>query len=288
MLHSDWLQSFIVFARLKNFTHAAQELHISQPALHTQIAKLASACGVDLYRKVGRTIELTTQGVELAAMAREMRDHQAAVLSRIQGEDAAAVVTLAAGRGAYLNMLGPALKPFIKAHPSMLKLLTTDAEETLNKVESGDAHLGLTALVTTRPGLRFTPVGRVGQMLVVPSNHRLARVQTIELGQLQGEDLILGKAGGDHHRMVVQALESAGVSCQCALETTDWDLMMRFVKLGLGITIVNDFCSLARGLVSVPVLALPSIDYYLVERESRLEQPLIEELRGHILSLGAQ
>ena len=285
MLHSDWLESFIVFARLKNFTHAAQALHISQPALHTQIAKLASACGVELYRKVGRNIELTTQGIELAAMAREMRDHQAEVLSRIQGEDTNVAVTLAAGRGAYLNLLGPALKPFIKAHPGRLSLLTTDAALTLDAVQSGKAHLGVTAWVGTHDKLCFTPIHRVGQMLVMPKNHHLANAKKVTLQQLEGEELIFGPSGGAHQQMVVQALESLNVPYRCALETNDWDLMLKFAQLGLGLAIVNDFCSLPRGLTSVPVPALPAIDYCLVEREKSLLLPLAQELRSYIFNL---
>jgi DNA-binding transcriptional LysR family regulator len=54
MIRSEWLTSFIAFAEELNFTRAAARLHISQPAFHVQIRKLAEALGVTLYERAGR------------------------------------------------------------------------------------------------------------------------------------------------------------------------------------------------------------------------------------------
>ncbi|MBU6951758.1 LysR family transcriptional regulator [Hahella sp. HN01] len=52
-MKSDWIESFLVFSECMNFTHAAERLHISQPALHVKIKKLSEQLQTPLYRKSG-------------------------------------------------------------------------------------------------------------------------------------------------------------------------------------------------------------------------------------------
>jgi len=51
-INLDALQSFAVFADCLNFSHAAQTLHISQPALHVKVRKLGEQLDRVLYRRV--------------------------------------------------------------------------------------------------------------------------------------------------------------------------------------------------------------------------------------------
>jgi LysR family transcriptional regulator, low CO2-responsive transcriptional regulator len=97
MIRSEWLASFIVFAEELSFTRAAARLHISQPAFHVQIRKLAETLGVTLYHRAGRGLALTAKGRELLAFARESRDETDAFLARFSGDGAVATTVLAAG-----------------------------------------------------------------------------------------------------------------------------------------------------------------------------------------------
>lgn len=48
-MRSDWLEAFVVFCEHMNLTRAAQALHLSQPALHAQLQRLAQEVGAPLY-----------------------------------------------------------------------------------------------------------------------------------------------------------------------------------------------------------------------------------------------
>jgi len=67
---ADALASFVAFAEHLNFTRAAADLHISQPALHVKIRKLAQALGRPLYHRSGRRLVLTADGEAVARFAR--------------------------------------------------------------------------------------------------------------------------------------------------------------------------------------------------------------------------
>src|ERR1700722_7117781 len=102
----DALRAFALFADKLNFTHAASELHISQPALFVKIQDLSETLGFALYRKIGRRLELTEQGKLVARHAREMMGRSDAFLDELQTGSDNRQVVLAAGEGTFLYLLG--------------------------------------------------------------------------------------------------------------------------------------------------------------------------------------
>jgi DNA-binding transcriptional LysR family regulator len=70
-LRLDWLRAFVAVVETGGFTAAAARLHVSQPALHTQIKKLGEWAG-PLYTITGRRLQLTPRGREVEALARDV------------------------------------------------------------------------------------------------------------------------------------------------------------------------------------------------------------------------
>lgn len=58
----NWLRSFEVSARALSFTHAAEELHLTQGAVSQQIRQLESHLGVALFKRLPRGLGLTEEG----------------------------------------------------------------------------------------------------------------------------------------------------------------------------------------------------------------------------------
>ena len=94
-LVAEDLQAFAVFAEHRNFTRAAEELHVSQPALHTRIRKLEQRLGTTLYVKHGRNLKLTDAGERLAAFANETRDRTADFLRTLDATPPRPLVLIA-------------------------------------------------------------------------------------------------------------------------------------------------------------------------------------------------
>src|SRR5262245_58654567 len=162
MIDSHRLASFITFAEELNFTRAAGRLHVSQPALHVQIKKLAEEVGGPVYRRAGRSIELTARGKALLAFARDLRERTAGFLGRVEGTPRELV--LAAGEGALLYLLGPAVRRAARLPGVSLRVLTRDRAATLEAVASAEAHLGVTTLETVPASLVATPLRRAGML----------------------------------------------------------------------------------------------------------------------------
>jgi LysR family transcriptional regulator, low CO2-responsive transcriptional regulator len=283
MLYYDLLRSFSVFAEKLNFTHAARELHLSQPALHAQIQKLSEQLGVMLYQRQGRALVLTTQGKQALSFARELNERASAFAEELQGGVSHQPVVLAAGEGAYLYLLGEGIQAFVKRAKVPLRLLTRNQEQTIASLLSGEAHLGVSAIDVVPEGLDAELLARVEQVLVMPSGHKLARQKKILLTSLTGESLILPQADRPHRVAISRALLSVGVHAPVHVEANGWGLMMHFVKLGLGVSIVNSSCKLLPGLVARPLEGLPKLHYQLLTRSNRPLSVAALELKRRLL-----
>ena len=98
-LNLDALYAFTVFTETRNFTRAAEALHISQPALHVKIKKLSEDLGVPLYTRSGRDLILTDYGEELARFGRELQNHVSGFIEELTHGKKTQPVILAAGAG---------------------------------------------------------------------------------------------------------------------------------------------------------------------------------------------
>jgi DNA-binding transcriptional LysR family regulator len=276
-LNYEHLFAFVTFADHRNFTRAAIQLHISQPALHVQIRKLGEAIGRPLYTKVGRELVLTAEGERLAAYGREIRDRGERVLGELRGERVAGPTILAAGQGALMYLLGPAIRRF--RHP--LRVLSSTAPQTIEAVRSARAHLGVIAgdVPADLAGTKFRVVG---QQVVVPATHRLAGRRSIAASALAGESIIVAPGGTPHRALVEHALRVAGVDWQIAVEVTGWELMLHLARLELGIAIVNDFCDPGRGMTAIPLRDVPGVTYHVIARDTL--SPEAAQLRERLLS----
>ena len=264
-MNHELLASFVVFADHCNFTRAAKALHISQPALHAQVGKLADSVGVPLYFRDGRDLRLTDDGQRLAAFARDLASRTEDFLAQLRDTEATRAVTLASGEGAYLYLLGRALVRFRKSG-KRLQLLTLNAERALEAVRVGHAAAAVTALDELPDDLDAMHLAAIGQMVVVPRTHRLASEEHVTAGDLDGEAIIVSTAGSPHRRSLAQALRLAEATWQPAMEAPGWELMLHFAELGFGVAVVNDFCRVPRGMRGIPLTDLPPIDYYFIER----------------------
>jgi DNA-binding transcriptional LysR family regulator len=266
----DALQSFAVFADTLNFSESARLLHISQPALHAKVRKLSEQLDARLYLRVGSALQLTSAGEQVARHARELLLlNQRFVKGLAQGQEQA-VVSLAAGEGAYLYLLGKALSQFSGPGASPhLQLLTRNRDASVQAVRAGQAQLGIAPLGTVPADLHAVRLTVVGQVLVLPRAHALASRRSVRLRDLQGAQLIVPPAGRPHRELLGRLLQAESVSWQPSLEADGWELMLRFAQLGFGLTVVNACCRIPKGLVAVPLQGYPPLEYHLFRAADR-------------------
>lgn len=277
-IDAEQLDAFVTFAEHLNFTRAARARRVSQPALHAQVRKLSEALGVTLYVKRGNRLALTPHGERVLGFGRDARERARVLVAELAHREVRGPITLCAGEGSYLYLLGEGLRRFSASRAAELRLLVRDQEGTVAAVRTGEAHLGVASLDAPPPGLDASPLTEVGQMIVVPASHPLAAKKQVLLRDLEGERLVVPPEGRPHRTMIAQALRAAGVRLRVAVEASGWELLVRFAELGLGLAIVNAFCRVPDGLVGLPMPELPSRAYYLLRRPGAAREGAISAL----------
>ena len=271
-LRLDWLRAFLAVIETGGFTAAAARLHLSQPALHTQVKQLSAWAG-PLYRFAGRKLHLTARGEQVERLARELLARIDAFAADGDGQPLTPV--LSAGRALQLHLLAHALRGW----KGRLALRTEDRAATLDALRSGRAHLGLTTLVEAEPELDSTLVLTAGQVAIIHDDDPLARRKQIHVRALAGRPLIVPPAGRSHRATLAAAL--AG-ELHVAVEVDGWELMTHYAALGLGLAVVNAYVPAPRGTTAVPIVDLPPQRVYLVKRRGAAPFPELTALEAHL------
>lgn len=166
------LPQLIVFeavARLGGVTRAAEELHLAQPTVSTQLKKLATALEVELFEQRGRHLHLTAAGHALLESCRELLDLLRRTEERLQPwrEPAAEVLRLAAepeARGIASRLVAS----FCARHPGVqVSLQLAPRAKLLARFAAGedDVYLFELEMDDGSPGERFSVAHVKGRRL---------------------------------------------------------------------------------------------------------------------------
>jgi DNA-binding transcriptional LysR family regulator len=266
MIESSWLRAFASFAEDVNISRAARRLHLSQPAVHAQLRRLSEELSVTLYRRVGRGLALTPEGVEVAAFAREADERTRDLVKRMSGQDVERRIVLAAGAGAILYVLGGGLRASAARSSARLEVVISDTRAALGAVRSGVAHVGVAATDAVGDGLVARSLTTVEQVLVVPRAHRLARRGSISVASLDGERMVLPPEGQPQRVAIETALRAHDANVTVGAVARGWEVTLKLVELGFGLGIVNACCHVPKGVVARQVRELTPVRYVAFTR----------------------
>ncbi|WP_435135180.1 LysR family transcriptional regulator [Actinacidiphila sp. bgisy144] len=237
------LEYFVAVAEERNFTRAAERVHISQSGVSAQIRRLEQELGAELFDRSARVVALTVAGKAALAHARAALAAAGAVAHAVGEVSEVVRGRLAVGMvvGCTVTPLFDALAAFHRAHPGVgIALLEGGSEALVEDVRSGALDLALAGTASPAPdGLEALVV--VGERLVaaVPPGHPLAARGSVALADLAAHPVICMPAGTGLRTVFDRACAAAGaqpvVSCQASAPDAIADLTAR----GLGVGVLS-------------------------------------------------
>jgi DNA-binding transcriptional LysR family regulator len=285
------LRSFTVLADEQHFTRAAARLHVAQPALSQQIAKLERELGTTLVDRTTRRVTLTQAGQTLLVYARRMLTDEAAALAEL--DDLAGLrsghLTIGAAQAMGPVDLVALLAGFHHDHPSVeltvREALSVDLVAAVLRDELDLAFVTGVADDAVPAQLERLTLASEDLVCVASPRHRLARRRRLALTDLREETFILFTGDATIRRQVDDAAAAAGVAPRVGFETDDVARMRGLAAAGLGVAIMPRTDARAPGPgVAVATLTDPGLRLSLsiCRRQGRRPSPAAEALLGAI------
>lgn len=247
------LRHFLALAEVRNFSRAATELHIAQPALSISIRKLEEEIGTDLFERGPRGVKLTEAGRVALVSARNALSHVEEV-GRLASAVAAGDVGLlriAFVGGATFRILPRQLPEFRRRYPQVqLELTESTTLEIIEHVQSGVIDAGIIRHpLISAAGLAVDVLEKETLVAVLPRGHRLASQTRLFLRDLAEEPFIQFSRlrAPSLNAIISLACQDAGFEPLVSQEALQIQTIVSLVESGLGVALVPGSCQAASG-----------------------------------------
>lgn len=235
------LEYFLAVAERRNFTRAAEALHVAQPSLSQQIRALEREIGMPLFERTSRSVRLTSAGERLLPHAR--RALAAVADARQELRDGLAVpagpVRLGATPTVATHLLPEWLAGFAAAHLAIDLSLTEGGARGLEaELVNAAIDLAVITLPAHHPSLQTALILEEELLLGVAPGHPLATRESLAFSELAAEPFVLYREGYGLRESVLEACRLAGFRPRVALDGGETETVLRLCAAGLGVTLV--------------------------------------------------
>jgi DNA-binding transcriptional LysR family regulator len=262
------LRSFVAVAQQRNFSRAAEALHVSQPALSEQIRKLEDELGAPLFERTSRGATLTDAGEAFLPHARTVlaEADAAAEAVRMVANGVAGTLTLGFIDSAALSIVPPLVRHFSARYPNVkLHLRELGTRLQLEALEVGAIDVGIVRGPVWNAALAGRKIATESLLVALPAEHRLASTEAIRLAELREDGFITYPAdrGAALYEETIRLCREAGFEPAIVQEASEISTIVGMVAAGLGIAIVP---------ASVSAIAPAGVVYRSVDPRAELER----------------
>jgi len=197
---------FLAVARTLNFTRAAEQCNVSQPALTRAIQQLEDELSGKLLRREGKLSHLTDLGARMVPLMQQCYESAIAAktLAISLKKGSALAISLALSQTIELQLLAGCLAEMQRVFPGLqLKILRGNSAEISDYLKKGQVEIAIAGpLGQAWDRLDARPLFNEKFAFVVHQDHKLAGRNAIDFRQLAEEQILVNSA------------------CECAEETT--------------------------------------------------------------------
>ena len=288
------LKVFESVARHLNYTRAAEELFLTQPAVSMQVKQLEQQLGVALFEQLGKRIHLTEAGREVHAYTRaiaQQLDELEAVLNRIKGLSGGRLrISVATTANYFIPTL---LGTFSRRYPDVtVSLDVTNRETLLRQLSENTVDL----VIMGQPPAELDVEAQVFMenplVVVAPPDHPLARQKKISLARLQDETFLVRESGSGTRIAMERFFAERGMRLKTGMEVGSNEAIKQSVQAGLGLGLLSH-ATLEQELKLKRLVVLDVADFpierhwYVVHRKGKRLSAAAEAFKQFMLEEAA-
>lgn len=234
------LRIFEAVARHRSYTRAAEELHLTQPAVHIQFKRLEENMGLPLIEQVGKKLLLTHAGNEvydaaLAVMTRlkALSDTLDDMKGHVTGPLKIAVVTSA--KFFMPHFLGRFLRKYPQVQP---QLTVTNRARVIERLQGNQDDFVVMGQIPEHLDLTVHPFMENPLVMAAHPEHPLAGKKNIPFGRLANERILLRESGSGTRSATERLFAEHGLQLNLYMELGSGEAIKQAIMANLGLSIV--------------------------------------------------
>ena len=239
------LAAFCAVVERKSFSHAAEQLGVTQPAVSLQIRSLEKRLGQQLVDRSGRRVEPTEAGRRLYRNAQRMLALEEQLLGELAGDAEGALsgrLEIGASTGPGGTVLPLLLCAFQRRHPDVrIALSVSDTQRVVDQVARRELELGVVGAARRHRAVVFEPFFRDEVVLACPPGHAFAG-RTVTLDELREEPVIVMQEGAGVRQVIEDELRGVGMRLRdldVRVELGLQESVRSAVAAGYGVTFIS-------------------------------------------------
>jgi len=173
-----------------------------------------------------------------------------------------------------LYVLPEPVQKFTKQYPGIkLRLANETGRDGLEMLRNNDIDIAIGSMLEIPDDIEYKPVVSYNPVLIAPLNHPLSKLKDVRLSDISPFGLILPPRHLSTWRIVKMVFAQHNCSYNVTLEAGGWEVIKRYVKIGLGVSIVTDVCITEQDREEMTVIPLdkyfPKRSYGIVTRKGK-------------------
>ena len=239
------LQVFQTVARLLSFTKAAEELHMTQPAVTFQVRQLEEQFNTRLFDRTHNRISLTDAGKRVHECAERIFELYAEMDNSVREltGDISGVLILGASTTIAEYMLPVLLGDFKAKYPDItIRLKVANTDGIVSQVENNTIDLGVVEASVNNKNLVVERCRTDHLVLIVPPGHELAKEDVVPIRRVADYPFICREEGSGTREVMIESMHDAGVSTSdlnIAMELGSLEAIKGAVESGMGVSILS-------------------------------------------------
>jgi len=282
----------LAVAEQQNFTKAAEKCFVTQPTLSMQIQKLEDQLNILIFDRSKKPIELTEIGKKIVTQARNIVNESNRIQDIVDqqkgfigGEFKLGIIPTVMP-----TLLPMFLKSFIKKYPKVkLKIEELTTEEIIIRINEGHLDAAIAATPLENDNIKERVLYFEPFMAYIPQGHRLSEKKTIDIADLDIDDMLLLEDGHCFRDGVINLCRvfKAQNDDSFQLESGSIETLIKLSNEGLGMTLLPylhtlDINDKTRVNLKPFITPSPAREVSIIYHKSELKMQIIEALQDVI------
>jgi DNA-binding transcriptional LysR family regulator len=285
------LQVFEAVARHLSYTRAAEELHLTQPAVSIQVRQLEESIELPLFEQIGKKVFLTEAGEELQHYSRGIAEQLAeaeAVIDELKGLHRGRLKISVATTANYFvpNLLAAFNNRYQGVN---IVLDVTNRSGLLKQLEFNETDIVIMGRPPAGHDLEFESFRDNPLVIVAPPDHALARRQRIPLSKLHDQTFLVREPGSGTRIAMERFFAERGLEVKTGMEVGSNEAIKQSVQAGLGLGLLSrDTLAMELQLKQLTILNVEGFpimrSWYVVHRRGKRLSAIARAFKNFLLS----